>query len=208
MLIKMERLENRRRQDQSFAAPMPNLSERPRMGEGPRIRVETDTRNSMNERVWGMVQNMGPTAVTTAMLAAHPTAGAENFQPRTTRDDHRPYAPTNTIATPYFPDEKGAGSRPRLPESSLWANPHFEGWNPENVDTMRELRSVVKEDNRFRVDDTSLRVSARAFEHQWKPSVSVEQLAAAERLRPVQDDYRTAVAAPRNASFTVGAQMY
>jgi len=136
------------------------------------------------------------------MLAAHPTAGAETGRPMVARQDKRVW----TAAKPYFPDVTGPGQRPMLPNSSLWANPHFDGWNPESIDTMRELRSVIKEDDRFRGDDASMRVAARSFEHQWLPVVSVEKLAAAEALRPAADDYRKKVVAASAASFEVGGQ--
>lgn len=184
-----QRLDGRLAQDKGWASPLPDFAAMPRANEAHRLRVETDTRSSINSRFWESVQVSGPTAVSAAALAAHPTHGAWEQQPSQTRFDARQWK--SDAAPPYFPDARGPGERPSLPSSSVWANPHFDGWNPESNDTARELRFVVKEENRFRGDDASLRATQRQFEHQWGPPVSVERLAAAERLRPAQDDYRT-----------------
>lgn len=175
-------------QNKGWAAPLPDFASMPRANEAPRQRVETDTRSSINARFWESVQISGPTAVTPASLAAHPTHGAWEQKPTQTRHDTRQW--TGGAAPPYFPDARAAGERATLPASSLWANPHFDGWNPESTDTARELRYTVKEENRFRGDDASLRATQRQFEHQWGPPMSVDRLAAAARLRPAQDDYR------------------
>lgn len=213
-----QRLNDRMSQDMGWVAPLPDIRGNsmvagrndfgapplpPQKIEEPRQRVEWDTRSSINNRFWESVQVSGPTAVTSAMLADHPTRGAWDQRPAVTRHDDRTW--TAGADPPYFPDPTGPGQRPVLPSSSVWANPHFDGWNPESTDTARELRGIVKEDRRFRGEDASLRVGGRAFEHQWRPPVSVEQLAAAERMRPVQ----AASAEPvpgASASFSVGGQ--
>lgn len=200
------RLGDRGAQDRGWAAPLPDTGHTVRAIEqgAPRQRVEWDTRSSINNRFYESVQISGPTAVTAAMLATHPTHGVQDQLPSASRVDKRMWS--GGADTPYFPDVTGPGQRPMMPSSSVWANPHFDGWNPESTDTARELRFVVKEDNRFRGDDTSLRVAQRSFEHQWMPPVSVEQLAVAERLRPTQDDYRRPVAAAPGGSFQIGGQ--
>jgi hypothetical protein len=65
----------------------------------------------------------------------------------------------------------------------------------ENGDVAKELRGVVKEDNRFLVDNVSDRIIGRTFEHQWIPPADTRTIAerkidASELLRPAQDDYR------------------
>jgi hypothetical protein len=214
-----QRLDDRMAQNIGWVAPLPDIQAAsmiagraeghgapplpPQKIEAPRQRVEWDTRSSINNRFWESVQVSGPTAVTSAMLADHPTKGAWDQRPAVTRHDDRTW--TAGADTPYFANTAGPGQRPTLPSSSVWANPHFDGWNPESTDTARELRGIVKEDRRFRGDDASLRVGARAFDHQWRPPVSVEQLAAAERLRPAQAE-STAPTPGATASFDVGGQ--
>jgi len=179
----------REAQTRGWAAPLPDFAAMPRANEAPRQRVEVDTRAAVNTRFWENIQISGPTAVSAGMLAAHPSHGVWEQNPVVARQDRRDWRAH--AAPPYFPAAERAGERAQLPPSSLWANPHFEGWNPESSDTMRELRFVVKEENRLRGDDASLRAGTRAFQHQWGPTVTVAQLAAAERLRPAQDDWRS-----------------
>jgi hypothetical protein len=137
--------------------------------------------------MWENLQVAGPKAVTSEMIASHPTNGADDFIPSSARNDRRTWS--NGLPV-YFPDVQGPGERPKVPDSSLWKNPHFDDVDVENIDTAREFKSVVKEDTRFRQEDASLRMTVRTFEHQWLPTVSVEKLAAAEKLRPAQDDFR------------------
>lgn len=201
------RLDDRMGQNKGWAAPLPDYASMPRANEAPRQRVEVDTRAAINTRFWENIQISGPTAVTAKALAAHPTHGAWDQAPAQARRDTRQW--TAGAAPPYFPDARGPGERPTLPASSLWSNPHFDGWNPESTDTTRELRFTVKEENRFHGEDASLRSLQRQFEHQMRPAVSVEQLAAAERLRPAQDNYRqnwVASASSHSNRTTVGKE--
>lgn len=197
-----QRLDGRLAQDKGWAAPLPDFASLPRANEAPRQRVEVDTRAAINTRFWENIQISGPTAVSAASLAKHPTHGAWDQAPSQTRHDTRQWA--GGAAPPYFPDPRGPEERPKLPASSLWANPHFDGWNPESTDTARELRFTVKETNRFHGEDASLRSLQRQFEHQMRPVVSVEQLAAAERLRPAQDNYTQSWLAPHSNRTTTG----
>jgi hypothetical protein len=195
-----ERLDDRMGQNKGWAAPLPDFATMPRANEAVNQRVEVDTRAAINTRFWENIQISGPTAVSATALAAHPTHGASDQVPSQTRHDARQW--TGGANPPYFPDARRAGERPMLPSSSLWANPHFDGWNPESTDTARELRFIVKEENRFHGEDASIRAAQRQFEHQWRPAVSVEQLAAAERLRPVQDNYTQSWATHSNRTTT------
>jgi hypothetical protein len=198
------RLGDREQQTRGWSAPLPDFATLPRANETPRQRVEVDTRGAINTRFWENLQISGPTAVSAAMVAAHPTHAVSDQQPSSSRHDTREW--TAGAAPPYFPDARGPGERARLPPSSVWANPHFDGWDPENRDTARELRFAVKEETRFRGDDASLRGTQRQFEHQWLPAMSVEQLTAAERLRPTQDNYRTSWLPPQSNRTTTGSE--
>jgi len=185
-----QRLEQLREQNRAMARPLCDFSSMPRAEGGPRMRAEWDTRSTINNRFWANVITTGAKQVTAEMLDAHPTHGAWEGNPMDARKDVREWGPSSTIAPQYVPDESGPGKRPTLPDSSLWRNPRFDGWNPENIDTMREVRQIVKESNRWTEEDASLRVQQRTFQHQWMPAQGLEQLEAAERLRWQSDDYR------------------
>jgi len=183
-------------QNRSFAAPLPDFSQMPRTTEAPRMRVEWDTRDTMNNRLWSDLQSTGPLVVTSAALASHPTGGAQVSQPSLARQDVRAYT-----APGYFPDavtmRPGPTSLPAapvLPARSLFENPWTSSLDTDH-NTAREFRGVVKEENRSRSDEVTSRTMERMFQHQWiSPSASkdvvLSQMAAAERLRPAQDDYR------------------
>jgi hypothetical protein len=187
------RLLDREAQSRGWAAPLPDFTAMPRAADAPRMRLEWDTRDTMNTRLWSDMITSGPKAVTTAMLTSHPSHGAETQHPTTSRTDERHYSPAGLI--PYYPDAPPL-HRPKLPPHSLFQNSWMEGFNMESRDTVRELRAAVKEENRFRVEETSSRIMGRTFEHQWLPPTATQhivtsQLDAAERLRPTYDDYRT-----------------
>ena len=181
-------------QNRSFAAPLPDFSQMPRTTEAPRLRVEWDTRDTMNNRLWSDLQVTGPLVVTSAALASHPSGGAQVTQPSLARQDVRAYT-----APGYFPDAAAArpGSlpvAPVLPPRSLFENPWTAALDTDQ-NTAREFRSVVKEENRTRGDDVTSKTMERMFQHHWvSPQASKDvvllQMAAAERLRPAQDDYR------------------
>jgi hypothetical protein len=183
-------------QSRSFAAPLPDFSQMPRTTEAPRLRVEWETRDTMNNRLWSDMQVTGPLVVTSAALAAHPTGGAHVSQPSLARQDVRGYA-----APGYFPDaaapRPGSTSlpvAPVLPARSLFENPWTSSLDTDH-NTAREFRGAVKEENRSRGDEVTSRTMERMFQHQWispqgSKDVVLSQMAAAERLRPAQDDYR------------------
>jgi hypothetical protein len=187
-----DRLFDRNQQTLGWAAPLPDFSTMPRANEANRVRMEWETRDTANNRFYEQTQNMGPTAVTAAMLRDHPTHGAEPFMPSTGRQDARPYQAT---ATPkFFPDTMDPIHRPRLPPRSMWAHPYLDDVDVEDPNVTREFRHSVMEENRGRFEDISVRGAQRAFAHQWGPQISLDQLAAAERLRPQSDDYRVSYA--------------
>jgi hypothetical protein len=181
-------------QNRSFAAPLPDFSQMPRTTEAPRMRVEWDTRDTINNRLWSDLQVTGPMVITSAALAAHPTGGAQVTQPSLARQDARAYT-----APGYFPD--AAAPRPlslpvapTLPARSLFENPWTSSVDTDH-NTAREFRGAVKEENRSRGDEVTSRTMERMFQHHWvspqaSKDVVLSQMAAAEKLRPSMDDYR------------------
>ena len=188
----MNRLAGREQQTRGWAAPLPPVFERTPVVDGIRQRMEWETRDTINNRLWADTISAGPKLVTDKMLAAHPSHGADVMTPSASRTDNRPYA----VAGPaYFPSPADPSARPTLPPNSLYANPWSTGFNVENGDVAKELRGVVKEDNRFLVDNVSNRIVGRTFEHQWIPPADTRTIAerkidVSELLRPSQDDYR------------------
>jgi hypothetical protein len=179
------RLGDRRAQSLSWAAPLPDFSSMPRATEGPKQRVEWDTRDTMNNRLWSDIQVTGPKAVTSSMLAEHASHGAQTMAPLSSRQDQRTYHQTHT--------QNPNQSRTEPPPSSVFQNLSLRGFDVENGDVARELRSTVKEDNRFRTEDASTRIAGRTFENQWMSPLATQQIVqdltnTAEQLRYEQDD--------------------
>lgn len=185
-----ERLQGREAQTRSWAAPLP-VAPAFNIHNGARQRLEWDTRDTINNRLWTDNMESGAKMVTSAMLATHDTNGAGALQPTSSRKDDRPYHGT----VQYFPDATSPTERPVLPARSLFHNPWANGYNIESGDVMRELRGTVKESNRFLTDDVSARMTGRTFEHQWIPvdatrAIAERKIEASALLRPAQDDYR------------------
>ena len=188
----MNRLAGREEQTRAWASPLPPVFERSPITEGIRQRLEWETRDTINNRLWADTLATGSKLVTDKMLAAHPSRGSETMTPSASRSDDRPYR----ISGPaYFPSPTDPHERPTLPAASLFANPWSAGFNVEAGDVAKELRGVVKEDNRFLAVNVSDRLAGRTFEHQWIPPADTRTIAerkidASELLRPGQDDYR------------------
>ena len=170
------RITARASQDRGFAAPMPDFSNIPN-NQSARVRVEWDTRDTTNNRMYSDMISMGAKTVTTAMLAAHPTHGAEAYMPTASRNDTTIYTSSS-----FFPDQLGGPSvsgrqeRARLP-GSIDSNPFLTSLDPSEV--VREIRRSVIEDNRFNRSDTDARINERVFTHHEDTRNIVE------RLRPV-----------------------
>ena len=197
---------SREEQNRAWAQPVPDVCRRPALSVEvdetrgakstesywlPRQRLEWETRDTINNRMWADTMDAGPKAVTSAMLEAHPSKGAMTMQPSASTDDRRPYRFTGS----FFPDPVRPDERPRLPARSLFQNPWLSGYNVEGGDVIQEIRSTVTEDNRFLVEDASTRMAGRTFEHQWIPADVTQRIAerkieASELLRPQQDDYQ------------------
>jgi hypothetical protein len=190
------RMKARGDQDRQWVSPMPDVAAMPRLSDSNRIqldsnriRLEWETRDTMSNRVWTHTLDAGPTQVTAAALAAHPTGGATPFNPGNSRQDQRTWAPPE-----YFPSSPDALQRPTLPPKSLFQNSWTDGFDVEGGGAVREIRGSVREDNRKRFEDVSARLAGRTFEHQWIPPTMTRQIVenqidAAARLRPVSDDY-------------------
>jgi hypothetical protein len=120
----------------------------------------SNTKDELNKRLVAFsFSNSMDKTVTPEMLAAHPTRGAYSMAPSCSRQDTKSY---NEFGS-YFPDAK-QGFRPTLPPASLFQNPWLQNYDIQNGEIARELRGVVKENNRFLVEDSNARTFARTFE--------------------------------------------
>jgi len=201
------RLRSREEQTRAWAPPLPDVCVLPRtpyqggetalVSDGlsanwlPRQRLEWETRDTLNNRLWADTMESSARQVTAAALAAHPSHGAETSQPAASRKDKRPYAQ----AVSYFPNATVPTERPVLPPKNLFHNPWSEGHDIEGGGVIRELAGAVKESNRFLTEDSSQRIMGRTFEHQWVPAAATKAIAerkidASLLLRPAQDDFR------------------
>ena len=198
------RLRDREAQTRSWAAPVPDFTALPRVGEAPRIRLEWDTRDTVNNRYWAATVDAGAKEVTTAMLSAHPTSGASSMMPAAARGDERSYGEGPqwksgsmhpAVAAPPDPRVSGWKPRPVGPPESLFQNAWLDGFDVEGQDAGREMRGVVREDMSGRSEDAAARIMERTFESQWmtgsiREDVIRSQINVAHRLRPEQDDWR------------------
>jgi hypothetical protein len=202
-----DRLLGRAEQTRSWAAPMPDFTMLPRVGEAPRIRMEWDTRDTLNHRLWADNMATGAKTVTSAMLAAHPTAGAETMMPTAGRQDYRHYHPsgsdgaTAAVGAPMRSARGGESTglpymleRPGIPRVAAWYNPA----EMDTSNTIRDVRGVVRENNHGRADDVAARLEQRTFQNQWMTPDTLRtivdaRLGAAAALRPTQDDWRSDV---------------
>jgi hypothetical protein len=180
------RLTGREQQTRSWAAPLPDFSRLPRANEPIRQRVEWEARESMNVRYQTVIRDMGEKQVTSAMLQAHQNAGAYMMNPTPSREDKRTYRDRPEL----YPDGRSVLERPPLPPHSVFQNMWYRGIDMENGDVAREMYAGVKEDNRWRDENIAFRAAGRVWAHQWAPVISLEQIAAAEKLRAERDDYR------------------
>jgi len=179
--------------------------------------MEWETRDTLNHRLWADTMASGPKAVTAAMLAAHPSAGAETMMPSAGRLDHRYYGEASLgggggcgtgmlsgmapIGAPMRPAAGGAATglpgmleRPGIPTANAW----YDTSQMETVNAIRDVRGVIRENNGGRADDVAARIQERTFQNQWMTpdtlrSIVDARLGAAEALRPSQDDWRTGV---------------
>lgn len=207
------RLSARDAQNRGWAAPLPDFTVLPRVGAEPRTRLEWETRDTMNNRLWADMEVSGPKTTTPAMLAAHPTAGAEAWMPTAGRTDRRSYVgwggdshhgmwsvaagggtvPVGGAPGVGFMNMPGIQERPAVPTTGAWLDAG--GVDREGPNASRELRGVIKEDLTGREEDASGRVEQRTFQNQWmsrddQQRIVMSQLSAAEALRPGTDDYR------------------
>jgi len=186
MRVSDQRRLEREAQSRSWAAPLPDFSSLPRSTEAPRMRLEWDTRDTTNNRLWSDIQVTGPKTITSAMVSSHPTFGANTMNPTLSRQDTRTY--TNEEYFPVAVPRPGeAPQRPVIPTQK---------YSPEiDPNTVRGFSGVVKENNSFRTEDRSVRIMERNFTHQWlspemTQTIVKSQIQTAELLRPKQDDYR------------------
>lgn len=201
------RLMGRNEQTRSWAAPLPDLTVMPRVGPAPRVRVEWDTRDSLNHRLWADTMATGAKAVTSTMLLAHPTAGAETMMPAAGRQDYRHYHESGRpetgghVGAPQHPARGGLETglpgmleRPGIPKAAAW----FDTSAMDTHNAIRDVRGVVRENNGGRGDDVAARLEQRTFQNQWMTPNTLQtiveaRLGAAAALRPQSDDWRAGV---------------
>lgn len=203
------RLLAREAQTRGWTAPMPDPMMLSRAGEAPRMRMEWETRDTMNNRLWADTMATGAKTVTSAMLAAHPTAGAEAWMPGSGRRDPWTYDAAGSHHSAWSghgssvpiggPEGVGFAHMPGIQERP--AQPSFGGWlaaggvDTEGPGASREMRGIVKEDLRGREIDSAGRLAERTYQTQWlrredQQRAILAQVAAVDALRPVSDDYR------------------
>ena len=128
--------------------------------------------------------------------------------PAAARGDRRSYLPegghhTAWSATVGVGGPRGVGFSHMPGVQERPAATGFGGWlaagavDFEGAHVTRELRGVVKEDLRGRMEDSAGRLAERTFQNHWmgredQQRIVGAQLAAAEALRPGADDYRVA----------------
>lgn len=190
---------------------MPDFTVLPRVGEAPRIRMEWDTRDTINHRLWADNMATGAKAVTSTMLSEHPSAGAETMMPSAGRQDYRHYHPSGTdaigvggtgaIGAPMRPAAGGLATglpgmleRPGMPRTGAW----YDHSQMDNQNAIRDVRGVIRENNLGRGDDVAARLEQRVFQNQWMTPDTLRtivdaRLGAAEALRPSHDDWRAGV---------------
>ena len=177
------RIQARGDQTRSWVAPLPAFGQIP--PQTARVRIEWDTRDTANNRLVQDIYVSGAKTVTPAMLAEHPTRGAEPFMPSASRADINQYRTDGfypSIST--LPSAGGTVERSRLPRLDS-SNPYLASLNPDlNMET-REIRQSVVEDNRFRTEDTDARILSRVFTDRLIPtemrtSILERQITASE----------------------------
>jgi len=127
------------------------------------MRVEWDTRDTINTRLYSDMLASGAKAVTVAMLKDHPSHGARVMLPTTSRLDTNTYIDDNQYFpnAPGLPDGMGLQARARLPAQGIDRNPFTSSLDGGVI---REVRRSVIEDNRFSKDDTGARMVQRVFQ--------------------------------------------
>jgi len=178
------RIQARGDQTRSWAAPMPAFGQIP--PQTARTRLEWDTRDTANNRLFQNMQVAGAKTVTSAMLAEHPTRGAEPFMPTVSKYDTNQYSGASFYPdSSAFPSVSGQVERPRLPRLDS-SNPFLASLDTECPETLiREIKHSVVEDTRFRKDDVDSRIINRVFTDRLIPtemrtSIVERQVAASE----------------------------
>jgi hypothetical protein len=184
-----ERLNARAQQTLSWNSPTPlptvrlaGTTEPTARQDGPRIRAEWETRDTMNNRLWSDLMQTPAKQVTPEMVAAHPTGGIWPMTPTESRMDTRQW----NRGPQYFPDP-ATGQRPGLPQTSLIGGSWGADYNAEGVQAVREARAVVKETKQFYGDEVAARINDRVFQPQWAVPAIITPI---DSLRPNRDDYR------------------
>jgi hypothetical protein len=163
-----------------------------------RIRLEPNTRDAINSRIWESIQydtkspNTDEIATATSPvfqdmnpINSRTTTNSYNQQAQYFPDPPRPATGPNSIPKP--------AADPKL-NSGLANNPYLQRLDPtqDARNIPRELRGAVSEDNREREVDAARILCERQFTYRFIPedqSIKIASLQAYELLRPKTDDY-------------------
>lgn len=164
------RMQARGDQTRSWAAPMPAFGQIP--PQTARVRLEWDTRDTVNNRLFQNMLVAGAKTVTPSMLAEHPTRGAEPFMPTVSRNDINQYRQggfyPDSTATPSASGMVERANLPRLDSSNPFLSSLDSVGSPESL--TREIKHSVIEDNRFNIVDTDSRMLNRVFTDRLIPT--------------------------------------
>ena len=119
-----------------------------------------DARDVLNRRLAAPdMLERGPRQLTVEEAEARASLVGFYQKPTASSNDRRPYRTTNLVE--YFPDATNPLARPILPPRSLFQNPWLNNYDIEAGDITRELRGVVRENNRHTDMDASARIRTR-----------------------------------------------
>ena len=177
-----QRLSSREEQTRAWSSPVPEII--PRAGiHAPRMRMEWDTRDTINNRIWSDLVDSGPKQITSQMVLENPMIGVSQVMPASARTDTRSWQK----GPQYFPDPP-AGQRPILPTSSLIDSSWGRDYDADGRQAAREAAGVVKETKRYYGEEVAGRINDRTFQQQW--SVRPPLSRPLDVLRPQQDNYQ------------------
>ena len=167
------------------------------MSASARIRVEPNSRDAINSRIWESIQYdtkspnsedikvaISPVYQDMNPLSARTSSNNYNQQPQFFPDPPRPSA-RDGVASPAVKPVQQPG---------LTQNTYLQRLDAEQDarNIPREMRSAVYEDNREREVDAARLLSERQFSSRFLPDDQAEKAAAIqayELLRPKTDDY-------------------
>jgi hypothetical protein len=171
-------------------------------GAGIRIRMEPNSRDTMNSRIYEAMPYSSSRTISTGDFSRNSRPIAQDMNPIDSRRSVGNYKQSIEFFPTPDPIQTSLGFQPqtsniKLPER-LESNPYLQRLDAANEprQIVRELRSAVTEDNREKYIDFSQRLADRSFSHHWiQPQEAQTQqmtnLQAYELLKPKIDDFST-----------------